>query len=116
MNGQRKPKKHPLIRLIRGILRLVRHVFSSRKLTQQELAEIDRARQERLEFQRVELERSRLQSTQQQASAARERELAEKYITVGALLDRVEWKFAETVIEVPADKQAEIRPLDLSRN
>lgn len=116
MNGQRKPKKHPLIRLIRGILRLARHVFGSRKLSQNELAQIDRARQERLELQRVELERNRLQAIQQQERVERERELAEKYITVGTLLDRVEWKFPETVIEVPADKQAEIRPLDLSRN
>jgi hypothetical protein len=116
MNGQRKTKKHPLIRLIRGIMRLARRVFSSRKLSQTELAEIERARQERLEFKRVELERSRLQAIQQQERADRDRDLAEKYITVGALLDRVEWKFPETIIDVPADKKAEIRPLDLSRN
>jgi hypothetical protein len=116
MNGQRKPKKHPLIRLIRGILRLVRQIFGSRRLSQQELAEIERARQERLEFKRVEQERSRLQAIQQREQEEHDRELAERYITVGALLDRVEWKFPETIIDVPADKKAEIRPLDLSRN
>jgi hypothetical protein len=116
MNGQRKPKKHPLIRLIRGVLRLARLVFGSRKLSQTDLAQIDRARQERLEFQRVELERSRIQAAQQQELAERDRELAERYITVGALLDRVAWKFPETIIDIPADKQVEIRPLDLSRN
>jgi hypothetical protein len=116
MNGQRRPKKHPLIRLIRGILRLARHVFTARRMSQSELAEIERARQERLEFKRLELERSRLQEAQQLKREERDRELAEKYITVGALLDRVEWKFSETIIDVPADKKAEIRPLDLSRN
>ncbi len=116
MNGQRKPRKHPIIRLIRGILRLARLVFGARKLSQNDLAQIDRARQERLEFQRVELEHSRIQETQQRELAERERELAEQYITVGALLDRVEWKFPETIIDIPAAKQAEIRPLDLSRN
>jgi hypothetical protein len=117
MNGQqRQPKKHPLIRLIRGILRLARQIFGSRKLSQSELAEIERARQQRLELKRLELDRSRQLAAQQQVAAERERELAEQYITVGALLDRIEWKFAETVIDIPADKQSELRPLDLSRN
>jgi HD-like signal output (HDOD) protein len=117
MNGQQhRPKRHPLIRLIRGILRLARHIFSSRRLNQNELAEIERARQERLEFKRLELERSRQQAAEQQVLAERERKFAERYITVGALLDRVEWKFPETVIDIPAAKKSEIRPLDLSRN
>jgi hypothetical protein len=117
MNGQqRRPKKHPFIRLMRGIMRLARQIFGSRKLSQSELAEIERARQERVEFKRVELERSRQQAAEQQVIADRERQFAEKYITVGALLDRVEWKFPETVIDIPAAKQSEIRPLDLSRN
>jgi hypothetical protein len=117
MNGQRKTRKHPLIRLIRGILRLARLVFGSRRASQSELAQIERARQERLEFKRVELERARLQAAQQQERVARDRELAEKYITVGALLDRVQWQFPEPMLlDIPAETKAEIRPLDVSRN
>jgi hypothetical protein len=85
---QRKLKKHPLIRLIRGIFRLIRVIFRPAKngrLQAIELAEIERIELERTQIRQAEIEQIRSLATQQAA-------LAEKYITVGDLLDRVQWQ------------------------
>ncbi len=122
---QRKLKKHPLIRLIRGIVRLMRVIFSpakpNRRLPEIVHPVIDPAAIERAERERAELERAKIaeraELERQQLIAARERELAEKYITVGALLDRVQWKFPEPlVLDVPAATKLDIVPSDVSRN
>jgi hypothetical protein len=85
---QRKLKKHPLIRLIRGIFRLIRVIFKPGKnarLQAIELAEIERIELERAQIRQAEIEQSRILAEQQAA-------LAERYITVGAILDRVQWQ------------------------
>jgi hypothetical protein len=85
---QRKLKKHPLIRLIRGIFRLIRVIFKPGKnarLQAIELAEIERIELERSQIRQVEIEQNRILAEQQAA-------LAERYITVGDLLDRVKWQ------------------------
>jgi hypothetical protein len=85
---QRKLKKHPLIRLIRGIFRLIRVIFRPAKngrLQAIELAELERVNLEREQIRQAEIEQSRSLAAQQAA-------LAEKYITVGDLLDRVQWQ------------------------
>jgi hypothetical protein len=85
---QRKLKKHPLIRLIRGIFRLIRVIFKPGKnarLQAIELAEIERIELERSQIRQVEIEQNRILAEQQAA-------LAERYITVGDLLDRVQWQ------------------------
>ena len=100
---QRKLKKHPLIRFIRGIFRLLRVIFRTARPATRTIpidpVVIERAERERAEFERAEradLEHKRSLAEQQQA-------LAEKYITVGALLDRVEWKFPATQeLELPS--------------
>jgi hypothetical protein len=85
---QRKLKKHPLIRLIRGIFRLIRVIFKPAKNARLQAIEL-------AETRRIELERDRIL----QAEADRERilveqkaALAERYITVGDLLNRVQWQ------------------------
>jgi hypothetical protein len=85
---QRQLKKHPLIRLIRGIFRLIRVIFKPAKnarLQAIELAEIERIELERAQIRQAESEHHRILAEQQAA-------LAERYITVGDLLDRVQWQ------------------------
>jgi hypothetical protein len=85
---QRQLKKHPLIRLIRGIFRLIRVIFKPAKnarLQAIELAEIERFELERAQIRQAEIEQSQILAAQQAA-------IAERYITVGDLLDRVQWQ------------------------
>lgn len=85
---QRKLKRHPLIRLIRGIFRLIRVIFRPAKnarLQAIELAEIERIELERTQIRQAEIEQSQILAAQQAA-------LAERYITVGDLLNRVQWQ------------------------
>jgi hypothetical protein len=85
---QRKLKKHPLIRFIRGIFRLIRVIFRPAKngrLQAIELAEIERIELERAQIRQAEIEHHRILAEQTAA-------LAERYITVGDLLNRVQWQ------------------------
>ena len=84
---QHKLKKHRLIRLIRGIFRLVRVIFrpARSKARLSELAELERIELERTQIRQAEADYSRNIAEQKAA-------LAEKYITVGDLLDRVQWQ------------------------
>jgi hypothetical protein len=114
---QRKLKKHPAIRAIRAIFRLLRVIFRpakpARPIAAIDPIAIERAERERAEFERVERaeqERRRILAEQQQA-------LAEKYITVGALLDRVEWQFAATQeLELPSTIDRDLSLYDVSLN
>ena len=95
MNRQqtRQIRKHPFIRFIRGVIRLLRVLFKPDKHSVRE----------------IELQRLR-------AIKAQEQELAERYITVGNLFDRVEWQFIAPVeLEVPQTK-VDIRQHDVSLN
>lgn len=114
MNSQkRRSKKHPLVRFFRAVFRLIRTIFGSGKtvkLSPSELAEIDRAKAERARSERAESKRLRI-------LAAQELELAERYITVGALLDRVEWKIAASPgLEPIVATKIETRLPDVSLN
>jgi hypothetical protein len=85
---QRKLKKHPLIRSIRAIFRLLRVIFKPAKNARLQaiaLAEIERVEQERAQIRQAEIEHNQTLAEQQAA-------LAERYITVGDLLDRVQWQ------------------------
>jgi hypothetical protein len=85
---QRKLKKHPLIRFVRGIFRLLRVIFKPAKnarLQANELAEIDRIEIARAQIRQAEIEES-------QNLAAQKAAQADKYITVGDLLDQVQWQ------------------------
>jgi hypothetical protein len=88
---QRKLKKHPLIRLMRGIVRLIRVIFrparSNARLSPTELAQI-----ERIELERAQIELAQIKHNQ--ILAEESRELAERYLTVGELFDRVQWQFS----------------------
>jgi hypothetical protein len=114
---QRKLKKHPAIRAIRAIFRLLRVIFRPARPVARPIAidpvAIERAERERAEFERAERadrEHRRIVAEQQQV-------LAEKYITVGALLDRVEWKFAATPeLELPSATNLDLLLHDVSLN
>ncbi len=108
---QRKLKKHPLIRAIRGIFRLLRVIFRPARSVHPVIDPIA--------IERVERERARIAQAERDriTQAKREQELAERYITVGALLERVQWKFPEPIIlDIPLATQLDIRPQDVSRN
>lgn len=95
MNRQqtRQLRKHPFVRFIRGVIRLLRVLFRPSKNSARE----------------IELQRLRVIKAQEQ-------ELAERYITVSNLFDRVEWQFiAPLEIEVPQSK-AGTRQHDVSLN
>lgn len=136
---QRKLKKHPLIRFVRGIFRLIRVILNSgknaaelerAKIERAEIraAELERAEIRATELERAELERAELERAEQERDRLieeRNRELAERYITVGELFNRVEWKDAEpkqpqmaTVIQgMKTTLQADTRPAgDVSLN
>jgi hypothetical protein len=110
---QRKLKKHPLIRFVRGIFRLLRVIFKPAKnarLQAIELAEIERIEIERDRIRQAEIEESRNLAAQQAA-------LAEKYITVGDLLDRVKWQSsAPTALAVPSATKLTPHAHDVSLN
>jgi hypothetical protein len=85
---QRKLKKHPLIRLIRGIFRLIRVIFRPAKNARLQAIEL-------AETRRIELERDRIlqaEADRQRILAEQKADLAERYITVGDLLNRVQWQ------------------------
>lgn len=73
---KRRIKRHPLIRFIRGVVRLFRVLFGPRK---------QRVIPPPSAIDRAEIERERMLEQQRQ-------ELAERYITVGELLARVQWQ------------------------
>ncbi len=114
---QRKLKKHPAIRAIRAIFRLLRVIFRPARPVARPMAidpvAIERAERERAELERAEradLEHRRIVTEHQQV-------LAEKYITVGALLDRVEWKFTATPeLELPSATNLDRSLHDVSLN
>ncbi|AFY95984.1 hypothetical protein [Chamaesiphon minutus] len=103
-----KLKRHPLVRFIRGILRLMRVVFRPKRRNQQA---IHNERQQRLATELVQQQ----ELAQQLELEHRERE---RSITVGALLDRVKWQVPELTIvqEQVSDRRAVTRPHDVSRN
>jgi hypothetical protein len=108
---QRKLKKHPLIRLIRGIVRLIRVIFKPAKnarLQAIELAEIERIEQDRAQIRQIEIEQSQILAAQQAA-------LDERYITVGDLLDRVQWQ-SSTPKPTAVLSVAKLSPHDVSLN
>jgi hypothetical protein len=85
---QRKLKKHPLIRFVRGIFRLLRVIFKPAKNARLQAIEL-------AEIERIEIERDRIRQTEIEESqnlAAQKAALVEKYITLGDLLDRVKWQ------------------------
>lgn len=108
---QRKLKKHPLIRLIRGIFRLIRVIFKPAKnarLQAIELAEIERIELERAQIRQAEMEHNRSLAEQQA-------ELAERYITVGDLLDRVQWQ-SSAPKNLAVSSATKLSPHDVSLN
>ena len=95
MNRQqtRQLRKHPFVRFVRGVIRLLRVLFRPSKNSARE----------------IELQHSRVIKVQEQ-------ELAERYITVSNLFDRVEWQFVTPLeIEAPQSK-AGTRQHDVSLN
>jgi hypothetical protein len=108
---QRQLKKHPLIRLIRGIFRLIRVIFKPAKnarLQAIELAEIERIELERAQIRQAEIEQIRILAAQQAA-------IAERYITVGDLLDRVQWQ-SSAPKSTAVSSAAKLSPHDVSLN
>ena len=109
---QRKLKKHPLIRLIRGIFRLMRVIFrpARSKARLIELAELERIELERAQIRQAEADYSR--SIAEQTAA-----LAEQYITVGDLLDRVQWQSpASKNFKITSATKLQPIPPDVSLN
>jgi hypothetical protein len=111
---QRKLKKHPLIRFIRGIFRLMRVIFRSGsshpRVSAIELAEIERIEIERDRILQAEADRERILA--EQAAA-----LAERYITVGDLLNRVQWQSsAPKDVAVTSASKLQIPAHDVSLN
>jgi hypothetical protein len=116
---QRQLKKHPLIRLIRGIFRLIRVIFKPAKNARMkailqgrgfanELAEIERIELERAQIRQAEIEQSQILAAQQAA-------IAERYITVGDLLDRVQWQ-SSSPKPTAISSAAKLSPHDVSLN
>jgi hypothetical protein len=109
---QRRLKKHPLIRLIRGIFRLIRVIFSPGKshprVSEIELAELERVNLERTQIHQAEVDRERILVEQKVA-------LSERYITVGELLDRVQWQ-SSAPKNVASATKLKSQPHDVSLN
>lgn len=96
MNRQTKSrlKKHPFIRFIRGVIRLLRILFRP-----------DRNSAREIQLERVEI------------LTAHEPELTEQYITVGNLFDQVDWQFVVPLkIDPPINTKVNIRQHDVSLN
>jgi hypothetical protein len=103
-----KLKRHPLVRFIRGIFRLMRVLFKPKQRNQQAIHD---ERQQRLAA-----ESARQQELARQLEL--ERRERERSISVGALFDRVKWQTPELTIlqeQVP-DRTPIARPHDVSRN
>ena len=128
---QHKLRKHPFIRFIRGIFRLMRAILDSSKNTAgQERDRIERARirqaaidsaeMQRAEIERAEIERTEIERVEQEKAnilAAQARELADKYITVGDLFGRVQWKVSsQSDLQLTSATKVDVRPLDFSQN
>lgn len=96
---QRRLKRNPLIRFVRSVLRLLRVLFRPASKNVREIP-IETA---------LEIERLRLQEE-------RDRELAEQYITVGELLERVQWQFSEPKPAVTSASQPDAQIYDVSLN
>lgn len=93
----RKLKRHPLVRFIRGIFRLLRVLFRSTKSNRrQDLMAVDNL---------AELDNSAADSFDR-----------DELITVGELLDRVKWQSPQVNIQPNISSSNNTRTQDVSRN
>ena len=93
----RKLKRHPLVRFIRGIFRLLRVLFRSTKSNRrQDLMAVDNL---------AELDNSAADSFDR-----------DELITVGELLDRVKWQSPQVNIQPNISSSNNTRTQDISRN
>jgi hypothetical protein len=100
-NKHRKLKRHPLVRFIRGIFRLVRVLFRP----QRDIGRLDAQTQE---IARI--------NAQHQAELDEIRLEREKSITVGELFAQVKWQSSPASIQKEVATSGSVQAHDVSRN
>jgi hypothetical protein len=99
----RKLKRHPLIRFVRSVVRLLRVLFRSK----QDIAKLRQQRQ-------AAIDQSSFDTSNQRATHSFDRD---RLITVGELLGRVKWQASPPTIPAEiSDRSGIVQTHDVSRN
>jgi hypothetical protein len=111
-------KRNPLVRFIRGVLRLFRVIFAPKK------RQIGSLPYKQIDLPQVELDRR--QPTSDLAQRQPKLELSQpeldlrsagQFITVGELFEQIKWQLpSETVVRAEISEPSTSQPYDVSRN